>query len=164
MADCDLSALIGLLEPLEHIKHNKYSSIMAANTRLATAVEILCVVAYKGAGGTTSEIVANSLRSNSVVVLRLLKNLERQGLVEMRPGKDGGVRLAREPSQITLDQIYKAVESETTVFALRPAGNPNCPVDSKMKALLTPVFEATSNAVEKTLGQTTLGSLLEEIG
>jgi Rrf2 family protein len=137
---------------------------MAANTRLATAIEILCVVAYKGASGTTSEIVANSLRSNSVVVLRLLKNMEREGLVELRPGKDGGIQLAREPDQITLDQIYRAVEQEPTVFATRLPGNPNCPVDSKMKGLLTPVFRATSSAVAKTLGQITLASLLKKIG
>src|SRR5271156_6264230 len=101
---------------------------MAANTRMATAVQILCVIAYKGAAGTNSEIVAKSLRTNPVVVRRLLKSMEQQGLVEIRPGKDGGVQLARAPDRITLDEIHKAIESETAVFAMRPRGNPNCPV------------------------------------
>jgi Rrf2 family protein len=136
---------------------------MAANTRMATAIQILCVIAHKGPDGTNSEIVAKSLRTNPVVVRRLLKCMQQQGLVEIRPGKDGGVQLGRPPSQITLDQIYKAVETETGVFALRPRGNPNCPVDSRMKDLLTPIFGATDTAVEKTLKQTTLGSLVETI-
>lgn len=136
---------------------------MAANTRMATAVQILCVIAYTGPEGTNSEIVAKSLRTNPVVVRRLLKCMQQQGLVEIRPGKDGGVELARAPDEITLDQIYRAVETETGVFALRPRGNPKCPVDSRMKDLLTPIFGATDTAVETTLRQTTLGSLVGAI-
>jgi Rrf2 family protein len=136
---------------------------MAANTRMATAIQILCVIAYKGPDGTNSEIVAKSLRTNPVVVRRLLKCMQQQGLVEIRPGKDGGVQLSRAPNQITLDQIYQAVETETAVFALRPRANPNCPVGSRMKNLLAPIFGATDHAVEKTLRQTTLGSLVKAI-
>ena|ERR1700745_3912287 len=136
---------------------------MAANTRLATAVQILCVIAYKGPEGTTSEVISRSLRTNPVVVRRLLKNLQAQGLVNVRPGKDGGVQLACDPGKITLDQIYKAVEDEPGVFALRPRGNLKCPVDSRMQDLLTPVFDATDAAVLKTLRQTTLGKLIREI-
>ena len=130
---------------------------------MATAIQILCVIAYKGAEGTNSEIVARSLRTNPVVVRRLLKSMEQRGLVQIRPGKDGGVQLARAPNKITLDEIYKAVESETAVFALRPEVNLNCPVGSRMQGLLGPVFEAADDAVEKTLRRTTLGSLVREI-
>ena len=124
---------------------------------MASAVQILCVIAYKGEGGTNSEIIAGSLRTNPVVVRRLLKCMEHEGLVEIRPGKDGGVQLLRDPDSISLDQIYRAVESDTDVFALRPRGNRHCPVDRRMKELLSPVFAATQNAVERTLRQTTLG-------
>ncbi len=136
---------------------------MAANTRLSTAIQILCVIAYKGPDGTTSEIVAKSLRTNPVVVRRLLKSMQRHGLVGIRPGKDGGVQLGRAPEEITLDEIHKSVESETAVFVLRPQGNPHCPVDTKMPSLLAPVFNATDAAVARTLRQTTLGSLVQEI-
>ena len=131
---------------------------------MACAVQILCVIAYKGKAGTNSEIIASSLRTNPVVVRRLLKCMEREGLVEIRPGKDGGVQLGREPDQITLDQIYKAVEEDPNVFALRPRGNPRCPVDTKMKSLLTPIFGAADVAVETTLRQTRLADLVEAIG
>ena len=136
---------------------------MAANTRMATAIQILCVIAYKGPAGTNSEVISKSLRTNPVVVRRLLKSMEQQGLVEIRPGKDGGVRLINQPDQITLDQIYKAVETDPGIFALRPRGNPRCPVDSRMKSLLGPIFSATDRAVEQTLHQTTLGSLINAI-
>ncbi len=136
---------------------------MAANTRMATAVQILCVMAYTGRGGTNSEIIARSLRTNPVVVRRLLKCMEHAGLVEIRPGKDGGAELARAPDAITLDEVYRAIEAETEIFALRPTGNPNCPVDRGMKDLLAPIFGAANDAVERTLGRTTLGSLVRHI-
>ncbi len=137
---------------------------MVANTRMATAIQILCVVAYKGPDGTNSEIVARSLRTNPVVVRRLLKSMQRHGLVRVRPGKDGGVQLGRPPEAITLDEIHRAVEADSAVFALRPAGNPNCPVDTRMTHLLRPVFASADDAVAATLRQTTLRSLVDEIG
>jgi Rrf2 family protein len=132
---------------------------MAANSRMASAVQILCVMAYLGPDATNAEIIARSLRTNPVVVRRLLKCMEREGLVRIRPGKDGGVQLARKPAQIRLDQVYRAVEGGGDVFALRQGGNPNCPVNTRMEALLSPIFAATNNAVDRTLRQTTLETL-----
>jgi Rrf2 family protein len=136
---------------------------MAANSRMASAVQILCVMAYTGPGSTNSEVIARSLLTNPVVVRRLLKDMEHAGLVEIRPGKDGGVQFKRQPDEITLDEIYRAVESDTNVFALRQGGNPRCPVNARMKDLLGPIFAATDDAVEATLKRTTLGSLTRAI-
>jgi Rrf2 family protein len=136
---------------------------MAANSRMASAVQILCVMAYTGPGSTNSEVIARSLLTNPVVVRRLLKDMEHAGLVEIRPGKDGGVQFKRQPDEITLDEIYKAVEGDTNVFALRQGGNPRCPVNARMKDLLSPIFAATDDAVETTLKRTTLGSLTRAI-
>jgi|SRR5579859_1615558 len=136
---------------------------MAANTRMATAIQILCVIVHRGERGSNAEIISRSLRTNPVVVRRMLKSLQQQGLVDIRPGKDGGVSLRRPPDKITLDEIYRAVEANTGVFMLRPRGNPSCPVDRRMKDLLMPVFDATNTAVATTLRQTTLGSLARAI-
>lgn len=135
---------------------------MAANSKLASATQILCVMAYLG-DSTTSLAIANSLRTNPVVVRRLLKQLERAGLVELRPGRDGGVRLVRTPDQITLDQVYSAVEAGGEVFALRSDGNPRCPVNKVMPQMLGPLFASASQAVTDVLGRTTIGSLAQAV-
>ncbi len=136
---------------------------MAANTKTASAVQILCVIAYKGAGGTTAEAVARSLKTNPVVVRRMMKDLERAGLVDVRPGKDGGVQLRRDPDAITLEDVHNAVEGGASVLALRPGGNPKCPVDRHMKSALPPIFRAVDEAVAARLRATTLGSLAAPI-
>ncbi len=136
---------------------------MAANTRVATAVQILCVIAYRGPLGANSEIISRSLLTNPVVVRRLLKCMEQKGLVELRPGKDGGVQLKRDPDKITLDQIYQAVEDEPNVFALRPKEILSAQSTPEWRPCSVPIFGATDAAVNKMLKQRTLGSLVKAI-
>jgi DNA-binding IscR family transcriptional regulator len=135
---------------------------MAANSRTASAAQILCVMAYLGEG-TTSQVIAGSLQTNPVVVRRLLKSLALAGLVELRPGKDGGVNLVCAPDDITLEQVHAAVEGGTGMFALRPAGNPNCRVNKAMPKLLKPIFESADAAAAQILSETTIGSLARAI-
>jgi Rrf2 family protein len=131
---------------------------------LASAVHIMSFIAYAGDEGTTSEAIAKSLKTNPVVVRKLLKLLERQGLVALRQGRHGGVGLTHPASRITLGQIYKAVESERGVFAMRGQVHDGCRVAGAMKRRLGPIFNATNDAVEQALSKTTLAELVRGIG
>jgi Rrf2 family protein len=136
---------------------------MAANSLLAGAVQALCVIAWRGAEGSNSELLARSLNTNPVVVRRLLKALEHQGLVRLRPGRHGGVELLRAPADITLRDVYRAIEPEGALFALRERRNPRCPVQKAMATALPPVFAAADQAVGEVLHQTTLAALVAGI-
>ena len=127
-----------------------------------SAVRFWAVIACFGEDGSDATRIAKSLQTNPVVVRKMLKALEQAGLVTIRPGRNGGVWLARATRSITLDQIHKAVD-EGDVLALRPGINKRCPVSREMHGLLTPVFTAASQAVEKTLAKTSLATLVEAI-
>ena len=135
---------------------------MSANSRTATAAQILCVIAWRGEGGTDATQIAKSLQTNPVVVRKMLKALEQAGLVTIRPGRNGGVRLARSSHAITLDQIHRAID-DGNILVLRAGINRRCPVSICMPGLLTPVFEAAAQAVDRTLSGVTLASLVEAI-
>ena len=78
----------------------------------------------------------------------MLKSLEHRGLVEIRQGKGGGVRLGRSPSSITLADIYTAVETDAEIFAYHEAEpNPACIVSCRMKQVLEPAGAAALAAV-----------------
>jgi Rrf2 family protein len=136
---------------------------MAANSLLAGAVQIVCAIAWRGAQGTNSERLARSLNTNPVVVRRILKALERDGLVSVRPGRHGGVELLRSPADITLEDIYKAVEPDAGLFVMRERGNPRCPVNNAMSKALPPLFDAADAAVDAVLRRTKIASLVEKI-
>ena len=137
---------------------------MAANSLLAGAAQILCYIAFRGAKGANSTLIARSLKTNPVFVRRILKDLERHGLVEIRPGRHGGVALLRAPDDITLGDIHRAVGGGAGLFALRAQGNPRCIINESLKGLLPPVFAAADNAVEQSLNRTKLSALLDKIG
>ena len=137
---------------------------MAANSRFAVAVHSLLGLAYLGEDGSTAEVLAGSVNTNPVVLRRLLKSLEHRGLVEIRQGKGGGVRLLRPPSSITLADIYAAVEADAEIFAYHQAEpNPNCDVSCHIRKMLEPVFRSESEAVTTTLAKTTLSDLLNKM-
>ena len=75
-------------------------------------------------------------------------------------GRHGGVGLRHPASRITLGQIYKAVESETGVFALRSRVHEGCVVACAMKRRLGPIFNAANDAVEQALSTTSLAELV----
>jgi Rrf2 family protein len=136
---------------------------MAANSLLAGAVQILCVLAWRGREGANAELLAKSLNTNPVVVRRVLKALENEGLVALRPGRHGGVELLRSPTEITLEDVYNAVEPDGALFALRERSNPRCPVNRAMQRTLPALFGAADDAVGDVLRRTRISTLVEQI-
>src|SRR5258708_11072034 len=137
---------------------------MTANSRLASDVHIMSFGAHAGGEGTTSEEIAKSLQTNPVVVRKLLKLLEREGLVALRQGRHGGVSLRHPASGITLGQIYKAVESESGVFAMRSQLHERCVVACAMKRRLGPILNSANAAVAQALSKTSLADLVRAVG
>src|SRR5882724_7083162 len=137
--------------------------LMATNSRLASALHIMSFVAYAGDEGTTSEAIAKSLKTNPVVVRKILRLLDREGLVALRQGRHGGVDLRLRASGITLGQIYKAVESESGVFAMRGQVHDRCAVACAMKRRLGPIFNSANRAVEQALSKTRLAELIRGV-
>lgn len=136
---------------------------MAANSKFAVAVHALSVLGYFGEEYMTSEMVASSVNTNPVVIRRLLSALRRARLVESQTGNQGGLRLARRPEQITLLDIYRALEKKGSMALHAKPANKRCPVSRNIKPVLDSVFAATERAVDDSLKRTTLADLIREI-
>lgn len=153
---------------------------MAANSRFAIAVHVLTSLAYRGAQGeawTSSDKLAESVRTNPVVVRRVVAALGRAGLVESQAGRGGGARLARSPADVTLAAVYRAVtrarEDSDAPGAGPGAGdvlahNPNppnraCAVSCAMPDALAPVFAEVDAAVVDALARRTLADVLTHV-
>ena len=75
------------------------------------AVHVLTLMAWADDEPLKSEQVAESVNTNAVVIRRMLCELAESKLVVSQTGSMGGSRLARQPEEITLLEIYQAVES-----------------------------------------------------
>lgn len=84
----------------------------------------------------------------------ILNHLRRSGLVESRRGKDGGFRIGRPPSEITVGEVVRCMEySEYPVSCAAESPVYNCPRQGKCvfihlwneaKAAVNAVYDAKS--------------------
>jgi Rrf2 family protein len=133
---------------------------VVASSRFAVAVHILTLLAQGGGEPVTSEYIAGSVNTNPSLIRRLLSALARAGLTTSQMGTGGGALLARSAGEITLLDVYRAVD-EGEVFGMhREPPNPNCPVGRNIQAELQLRFDSAARALEAELGHTTIAQML----
>jgi Rrf2 family protein len=136
---------------------------MPANSRFAIAVHVLTLLARAGDEPIKSDVVACSVNTNPVVIRRILCALSRAGLVTSQTGSAGGSRLALKPQQITLREVYRAVDAGE-IFSLHPQPpNAKCPVGMNIEGALDKILDEVESGVERVLEKITIQNVLESI-
>ena len=130
-------------------------------TRFAVAAHILLMVAAEGGEPSTSQRLATSINTNPVVIRRITGQLARAGLVRVRRGP-GGAELTRPPGAITLEDVWRAVNSGSArpLLPLHANPDPLCPVGCRVHAVLGEAFGTAERALERALARTTVADLL----
>ncbi|MFD0586580.1 RrF2 family transcriptional regulator [Paenibacillus sp. GCM10027627] len=59
----------------------------------------------------SSAAIAGQVESHATFMRRVLNSLVQAGIVESRGGRDGGYRLKKQVDQLTLGEIYEAVQA-----------------------------------------------------
>jgi Rrf2 family protein len=138
---------------------------MAANSRLTIAVHVLAWMALaqrRGQELLTSEQVAASVNANPVIIRRSLGDLRRAGLVEVRHGAGAGWRLARAPEEISLLDVYDAVEQEPLFGMHHTEPNLECPVGRGIRPALDRVYGGVDQALRHELRRTSIADVLRQ--
>jgi Rrf2 family protein len=126
---------------------------MSTSSRFAVAVHILSLMAWSDDEPLKSEQVAESVNTNPVVIRRMLCELSEANLVVSQTGSMGGSRLSRKPGEITLLDVYRAVECPGVFSLHRQPPSPQCPVGVNIETVLGTVFEEANSAVEQVLAK-----------
>jgi Rrf2 family protein len=138
---------------------------MSANSRMTVGVHILSYLVFASRRRTdpiTSEQIAKSVRTNPVVIRRLLGLLREGGLVHSQRGANAGWTLARSPRDITLLDIYSAVHDEP-IFGLHASPpNPHCPIGRGLPPTLRKVYGTLEEELRRQLGHTSVEDVLAE--
>jgi Rrf2 family protein len=136
---------------------------MAANSRFAMATHMMTALALNEDELLTSTYLADSLNTNPVVVRRILADLQKAGLLETHTGRSGGARLARKAKDITLYEVYAAVD-EGELFAYNPNDpNKKCPLSCEMKSVLEPIFATVQASLATSLKDVRLSEVVGKI-
>ncbi len=105
---------------------------MSRSTRFPVAVHALAMLALKPDACFSSERIAQSVGTNSVVVRRLLARLQKAGMVVCQAGVHGGARLNVDPKHISLLDVFDAVEDGELFRVHEP--HPQCPVACSVRS------------------------------
>lgn len=137
---------------------------MTISSRFAVAVHILTLLETGRGEPLTSGYIAGSVNTNPAVVRRILSLLARAGLTRARMGAGGGTVLALPADEITLRDVYRAVECESRLFALHhEKPNPKCPVGRNIEVVLERATGAAQAALEEQLGARTVAEVMAEV-
>lgn len=133
---------------------------MQISTRFTIAVHtLLCIQHFSPDRRATSAFIAGSVNVNPVVIRRTLGQLKEAGIVTVEAGV-GGASLARPASQITLLDVYRAVECvDGDLFNFHADPNAQCPVGRNVHAVLDGKLSEAQRALEDQLARTTIADL-----
>ncbi|UKS66021.1 Rrf2 family transcriptional regulator [Rossellomorea marisflavi] len=130
------------------------------NTRLSVAIHIMSLVAMDPK--QSSDQIAQSVTTNPVVIRRLSGDLKKAGLLTSQAGVPG-FNLTRDPKDITLLDIYKAVNMEKELFSIHDKPNPKCPVGKRIQGTLDETFKSVQTAMENELNEQTLKDIMNHL-
>lgn len=136
---------------------------MQFSSRLPIAVHILlAIVEFEGKNKTTSVFLAGSVNVNPVIIRNTLGQLKAAGLITVKAG-EGGSALAKKPEDISLMDIFEAVEKEEELFHFHENPNPECPVGKNVHAVLDKRLLSIQEAMKQEMKSITLQSLIDDL-
>jgi Rrf2 family protein len=132
---------------------------MSANSRMTIAIHILSFMVLweqRRREPATSDHIADSVRTNPVVIRRLLGLLQKARLVKSRRGANAGWTFVKRPDAITLLDVYDAVENAPLFGMHASPPSRTCPIGRGIQPALTKVYGSLEKQLRERLAKTHL--------
>ena len=134
---------------------------MKTDTRLSDILHILLHMAERDSP-VTSETLSQIMRSNPVVVRRIMAGLRKAGYVRSKKGHGGGWSLATDLAHITLADIYIAIGSPSLIKLGFRNVAPGCLVEQAVNGALESSFREAEAQLLRRFHEITLKQLSED--
>ncbi len=139
---------------------------MQISSRLTIAVHIITLIGVnpQSEKKLTSDMIAGSVGVNPVIIRKTLSQLKKAGIIDVARGT-GGVSFTKSLAEVTLFDIYQAVDSlgkTGQLFAFHERPNQACPIGHNIHSVLDDKLAAAQSALEHELAQTTLAQIVQE--
>lgn len=138
--------------------------LMQISMKCSVAVHCLIFIhEAQGRAKVTSALLAQSTGCNPVVIRNILSALKKAGILSVARGT-GGAALSKAPAEITLYEIYHALEPKglSSLIGIHPCQGRPCPVAQNIRAVLRRPYRQIEEAIRQTMEGVTLESMLED--
>lgn len=105
---------------------------------------------------TTSTSLAKAMRTNPVVVRRIMAGLRKEGLVVSKKGHGGGWQLSCDIKKVTLYDIYKALNFPPLLAFGNRTTSPLCLLEKTVHNVMSVAFAEVENRLIKKFRTTTI--------
>lgn len=129
------------------------------STKVSVSIHILCMIALNPDCPITSDRMAGSIQTNPALVRRLMSQLKKANLIKTQT-KLGATGLAKPSSDISLREVFRAVEPEQRLFDIHTGTNMKCPVGANIGKVLTQIYDQVQTNFEDQLGNIFLSDIL----
>lgn len=133
---------------------------MKYSTKVSDAVHILAFIRLNPVDSLSSNRIAESIRTNPGCVRQLMSALRKAGLLSSVRGHPRPA-LAKQPAEITLLDVYKAVEEDKPLLHLDTHTNPECGVGIYIQLSLQDYFDRIQETAEEEMKHITLQDILD---
>lgn len=138
---------------------------MQISSRFTIAIHMLsCMDVFGEDCKVTSDFMAGSIQVNPVIIRNILRQLKAAGIVTVKRGS-GGAAVARPLDEVTLLDVYRAVEcvEDGELFHFHENPNPACPVGRNIHRVLDGKLDEVQKAMEDKLASFTLEDVKNDI-
>lgn len=136
---------------------------MRMSTQFTVSVQMLMLITNFTEQKPTSELLSESTGSNPVMIRQLFGKLKDAGILNVSTGK-GATELAKDPADISLWDIYMAVEryNADELFAFHPKISEGCQIGRFFKDILSVHLDEAVQAMATELSKVSLAQLIDE--
>ncbi|MCD0467531.1 Rrf2 family transcriptional regulator [Flavobacterium sp. ENC] len=124
--------------------------------KFAITIHILTLLTKFPNDFLSSEFIAGSMNLNPVLVRKEIANLKAHHIVESKEGKNGGTKLSKKASAITLKEIFELTFDNINLGYAKNQPNPDCPVGKKVNQNLAELYADINENVGLQLKKITL--------
>lgn len=135
---------------------------MKNSHKLSDAVHILAYIDICKNEDLSSNAIASSVESNPSLIRRLMSQLNQAGLLITHAGKVAP-ELAKEPADISLLDVYQALDEDNNLLHIDEKTNPRCIVGGNIQDTLNLAYQKVQNAAENQMNDITLQDIIEDI-
>ncbi|MFV0482130.1 MAG: Rrf2 family transcriptional regulator [Campylobacteraceae bacterium] len=130
------------------------------SSKLSVAVHILSLIARNKDDALSSEWIAGSINTNPVVVRKIMTLLRKADIINTTRGTSFPT-LNKEPKDISLLDVYKAVEERQELFDIHQNTNQQCIVGRNIQNSLDEQYNKVKTKMEAELMSCTLDDVVK---
>lgn len=135
---------------------------MKYSYKLSDAIHLLSYLDIYKDGELSSKAIANSIESNPSIIRQLMSDLRKAGIIETQKGK-AAPTLKKDPKDISLYDIYQAINMDHTLLHIDPKTNPKCIVGGNIQQSLNHFYDEIEDFAYTRMKQITLADVIGDI-